>query len=190
MPALADAHQGTTGSLAQHTCCQVGDGGCLCVHKQQVLRGGRAQAAASPRGAGAMSLSPCAQGSPCGSAAGCPARLAGCQLPSTAAAPFQHRAPQRLQVGQSTGATGPWAPSMGGPSPMAVPSPAHHATLTLCGLLHHVEHRHRLPCLPGELGRPRGQGQAPSRETEAGRLRDKPTLPPLLGTVSGCDIPC
>ena len=29
--------QGTAGSLVSRTCCQVGDSGCLCVHKQQVL---------------------------------------------------------------------------------------------------------------------------------------------------------
>lgn len=47
---------------------------------------------------------PChAQDSLYGSAEGCPARLAGCQLPSTAVAAHLRRAQQRLQMGQSTG---------------------------------------------------------------------------------------
>lgn len=47
---------GTVGSPVPCTCRQVGDSGCLCVHEQQVLQGGRAQAAVSLQGMGATSL--------------------------------------------------------------------------------------------------------------------------------------
>lgn len=105
------------------------------------------------------------QDSLCGSAAGCPARLAGCRLPSTTVAAPLHRARRRLQAGQSAGlvSRGHGHLAGGGASPPSEPSSAHHALLTLRGLLHHVEHRHCLPCLPGELGRASGQGGTHAR---------------------------
>jgi len=122
MPALVDARWGTAGSPAPRTCRQVGDGGRLRVHKQQVLWWGRPRATASPRAQGVCPCPPCPQGSPCGSAAGCPARLAGCRLPSTAVAVPPRRARRRLGAGWSMGELGPRAPSMGCPGPPAVPA--------------------------------------------------------------------
>lgn len=86
VPDAHPAHQSDVSSRSPRTGSEVGDGGSLCIHQQQVLCGdsvtwglchGRA-------------LSPCSS-SPCGSAVGCTAVPAGCQLPSTAAAAHRCR---------------------------------------------------------------------------------------------------